>query len=192
MNKTLDKRTQIVEASLALFAERGFDGTTVPEIAVRANVGAGTIYRYFASKEALVNALFQDHLFRLHESFKQDFPQGADAREQFRHIISRLTEFAGTDLNALQFIDTHYYFRLLDEQSLAVYHKLMAFLDGFIHTGQQQGMIKNLPSDTLILMVFGAFLGMCKQQMTSIPFTDEQSLLQQADQCCWDMIAVHI
>ncbi|ANF97135.1 TetR/AcrR family transcriptional regulator [Paenibacillus bovis] len=191
MNKTLDKRAQIVEASLALFAERGFDGTTVPEIAERASVGAGTIYRYFSSKEALVNALFQDRLARLHEGFEQAFPQTGDPRAQFRHIIMRLTEFAGTDLNALHFIDTHYYFRLLNEQSLNVYYELMDFFDRFIRNGQQQGMIKNLPSHTLILMVFGAFLGICKQKMASGFTITDDALLQQADQCCWDMIAVH-
>jgi transposase len=32
---------------MQLFAERGYDGTTIPMIAEKANVGAGTIYRYF-------------------------------------------------------------------------------------------------------------------------------------------------
>jgi len=192
MNKTLDKRTQIVEASLALFAERGFDGTTVPEIAQRANVGAGTIYRYFSSKEALVNALFQDRLAKLHQAFEQDFPGSSDSRAQFHHIMSRLSRFAETDLNALHFIDTHYYFRLLDEQSLKIYRELFDLLDRFILSGQQQGMIKDIPAHTLILMVFGAFLGMYKQRMTSITMADEDALLRQVDQCCWDLIAVHI
>ena len=42
----------------ATFAERGYDGTTIPMIAEKAKVGAGTIYRYFENKEALVNSLF--------------------------------------------------------------------------------------------------------------------------------------
>ena len=47
-----DKREAVLGAALELFVERGFHGTTVPEIAERAGVGAGTIYRHFASKEA--------------------------------------------------------------------------------------------------------------------------------------------
>src|SRR5438067_8425981 len=42
-----DKREAIMSAALELFVERGFYGTAVPEIAERAEVGAGTIYRYF-------------------------------------------------------------------------------------------------------------------------------------------------
>ena len=51
-------------AALELFVERGFYGTAVPEIAERAGVGAGTIYRYFESKEALVNALYREQKLR--------------------------------------------------------------------------------------------------------------------------------
>ena len=47
--KESDKSTAILEAALALFAERGYDGTPVPLIAEKAGVGAGTIYRYFES-----------------------------------------------------------------------------------------------------------------------------------------------
>ncbi|MDI5791109.1 helix-turn-helix domain containing protein [Bacillus licheniformis] len=49
------------------FADRGFDAATIPMIADKANVGAGTIYRYFDSKEALVNVLFQDSVKRFKE-----------------------------------------------------------------------------------------------------------------------------
>src|SRR4051812_14698782 len=55
-----DKRESIMSAALDLFVERGFFGTAVPEIADRAGVGAGTIYRYFESKEALVNAIYRE------------------------------------------------------------------------------------------------------------------------------------
>src|SRR5262245_28981195 len=54
-----DKAEAIMAAALELFIKRGFYGTAVPEIAERAGVGAGTIYRYFESKEALVNAIYR-------------------------------------------------------------------------------------------------------------------------------------
>ena len=60
-----DKREAIMQAALELFVERGFYGTAVPEIADRAGVGAGTIYRYFESKEALVNALYREQKMRV-------------------------------------------------------------------------------------------------------------------------------
>ncbi len=49
-----------MKASLTLFTDRGFDATTIPMIAAQADVGTGTIYRYFDSKETLVNVLYQE------------------------------------------------------------------------------------------------------------------------------------
>jgi AcrR family transcriptional regulator len=47
-------RDAIIAATLALLAERGFQGTTIEAIAVRAGVGRNTIYRRWSSKEELV------------------------------------------------------------------------------------------------------------------------------------------
>jgi AcrR family transcriptional regulator len=57
-------RDEIADAAYALFAEAGFDATTVAAIAERAGVSERTFYRYFATKEhvALVNLTgFVDH-----------------------------------------------------------------------------------------------------------------------------------
>ena len=49
-----DKRQRIFAAAAALFAERGFDGVSTQEIAERADVAAGTVFRYAASKAELL------------------------------------------------------------------------------------------------------------------------------------------
>lgn len=69
-----NKQEDIFDAAMQLFAERGYDGTTIPMIAEKANVGAGTIYRYFENKEALVNSLFSKSMLQLSEMIKTDFP----------------------------------------------------------------------------------------------------------------------
>jgi AcrR family transcriptional regulator len=47
-------RTAVVEAALELFAERGFEATTVRDIAARAGVSTATATRYFPTKEAML------------------------------------------------------------------------------------------------------------------------------------------
>src|SRR3954464_442008 len=103
-----DKRRAILDAALELFAERGFHGTAVPEVAERAHVGAGTIYRYFESKEALVNALYRDQKMKMISALLTDFPSAALAREQFATIWGRMARFADENPNGFAFCELHH------------------------------------------------------------------------------------
>ena len=50
---------EIIEAALALFAERGFAATKLEDVAARAGIGKGTIYLYFPTKEDLFRAVLR-------------------------------------------------------------------------------------------------------------------------------------
>jgi AcrR family transcriptional regulator len=56
-----ENRERILVAARGLFAELGIDAS-VEEIATRAGVGMGTLYRRFPTKDALVDAIFEEHL----------------------------------------------------------------------------------------------------------------------------------
>src|SRR5512138_657276 len=54
-----DKQMQIMEAAEKLFSEKGFDGTSVRDIAEEAGVNLAMISYYFGSKEKLMQAIFR-------------------------------------------------------------------------------------------------------------------------------------
>ncbi|MDY6999317.1 MAG: TetR/AcrR family transcriptional regulator [Actinomycetota bacterium] len=54
MNSAEPVRDRLVEAAFALFEQRGFEGTSVGDIATKAGVGRTTLFRHFGSKEALI------------------------------------------------------------------------------------------------------------------------------------------
>ncbi len=58
-----DRREDILKASLHLFAERGFHGTSMRDIARAANITEGLIYHYFASKRDLFRAIIEEYSF---------------------------------------------------------------------------------------------------------------------------------
>src|SRR3546814_7964558 len=59
-------RTQIVEAAMALLSENETADFSADDIAIRAEVGRATFFRYFDSKEAaLVAAFYEQRLFAL-------------------------------------------------------------------------------------------------------------------------------
>jgi AcrR family transcriptional regulator len=69
-SKAARTRATILETALQLFRERGYDETTMRAIAASAGVSVGNAYYYFASKEHLIQA-FYDQAFVLHEAAAQ-------------------------------------------------------------------------------------------------------------------------
>ncbi len=55
------KKGAIVDAALALFVEKGIDGTTTKEIAAQAGTAEGNIYRHFKGKDDLAFRMFRDN-----------------------------------------------------------------------------------------------------------------------------------
>ncbi|MGD9736107.1 MAG: mycofactocin system transcriptional regulator [Solirubrobacterales bacterium] len=66
---------QIARVALELFAERGFEATTVEEIAAAVGVGRRTIFRYFPSKNDMVWGNFEWVLERLRTLLEESPPQ---------------------------------------------------------------------------------------------------------------------
>ncbi|WP_433194683.1 TetR/AcrR family transcriptional regulator [Nocardia sp. CA-107356] len=55
-----DKQSRIFEAAASLFAERGFEGVTTQEISDRADIAAGTLFRYASSKGELLLMVYNE------------------------------------------------------------------------------------------------------------------------------------
>jgi len=55
-------RERLLAAALAAFAERGSDDTSLEEIARRAGVGIGTLYRHFPTRQSLLEAVYRDQV----------------------------------------------------------------------------------------------------------------------------------
>lgn len=97
--KKAKTRRTIQEQALRLFAERGYDETTVEQIAEAAEVSPSTFFRYFPTKEALV--LRDDYAAVLHAALAAqpaDAPLGTVLRETFRTAFARLSLEEQSDL----------------------------------------------------------------------------------------------
>jgi TetR/AcrR family transcriptional regulator, fatty acid metabolism regulator protein len=56
----IDKRRQILDAAVRVFARQGFHSTRVADIADEAGVAYGLVYHYFKSKDEVLNELFSE------------------------------------------------------------------------------------------------------------------------------------
>lgn len=64
-------RERILEAAQQLFAEHGFDATTTRDIAQAAEIATGTLFNYFATKEAIVASLAAEAAAGAHQEFER-------------------------------------------------------------------------------------------------------------------------
>lgn len=62
-------KAEILQAALELFAEKGFENTSISAIARRAGLSQGLMYNYFASKDALLLAIFEKGWAEVQSSF---------------------------------------------------------------------------------------------------------------------------
>lgn len=85
--RSLDKRARLKTAGLALFGEKGYENTSIDEIARRAKLAVGSFYQHFRSKRQLLLALMDELLEKLSQLNVQ--PQAAtDVRAGLRALLS--------------------------------------------------------------------------------------------------------
>jgi AcrR family transcriptional regulator len=63
-------RNAILEAAETVFADRGFHGARIQDIAARAGIAAGTVYNHFAHKDDVLSALLEDRTGELLEQLE--------------------------------------------------------------------------------------------------------------------------
>ena len=93
--KAEETRERILDAALRLFRERGFDETTMRDIAAEAEVATGAAYYYFRSKEELVVAFYVRTAEEAREIVPKLLGRSGDLRKRLRALIDlKLKQFA--------------------------------------------------------------------------------------------------
>ena len=185
-----DKLNRIIEAATVAFAEKGFHGTTIPDVATSANVGAGTIYRYFTNKEDLVNAVFINSKTKLMLCLADGFDDTAELGLKIRFDLAwnNLCRFARENPEDFCFLEMQEHSKYLSKESKALERKVLAPLRLFAHQGQRNGDITSIPAMSLIAIVWGVFVGLFKADALGYTKVSDE-VLAEAGQACWKIIS---
>jgi TetR/AcrR family fatty acid metabolism transcriptional regulator len=82
--RVADRRTELLDAAVRVFAEKGFHATRVGDIAAEAGVAHGLLYHYFRSKEEVLDTVFRDTWSALVEETRRIEESDAPLHEQLR------------------------------------------------------------------------------------------------------------
>src|SRR6218665_459084 len=91
--KKIELRREIIDAAFECFAERGYHGTAVADIAARVGVGHGTFYRYFENKRDIVEHVITDLVEKMTNALTaENAPDAVDTLEDYRVQSARIGE----------------------------------------------------------------------------------------------------
>ncbi|MGY1649780.1 TetR/AcrR family transcriptional regulator [Geodermatophilus sp. SYSU D01119] len=91
------RREQLVAVGRAVFAERGYDGTSIEELAVRADVSKPVVYEHFGGKEGLYAAVVDREMQRLLDRFTAALAQGGGPRALLERAALVLLDYVEGD-----------------------------------------------------------------------------------------------
>lgn len=188
--KNSSKREEIINSALELIAEHGFHGAPMAMIAEKAGVGAGTIYRYFPSKDALIAELYHELEQKITDAIKDGYPAGGPTEECFLHIGNSLLKF---------FINNPLVFRYVEQYHNSPYgvsirrDRLRGKTDDknilrtVLEQGSVNGDVKELPLFVQFALSIGPLLMLARDHILGLSQLDDD-LITQTIKASWDSL----
>jgi len=107
ITKSEATKAKILEAALELFREQGFETATMRQIAGRADVATGAAYYYFASKDAIVLAFYDQAQREMQPRLDEVLLASKDLRERLRGVIEVKLEYFSASRRLLGALSGH-------------------------------------------------------------------------------------
>ena len=92
-----ERREQLILVGRGLFADKGFEATTVEEIAAKANVSKPVVYEHFGGKEGLYAVIVDREIQRLLGGINAALDEGEGARVLLEHATLALLDYIEAD-----------------------------------------------------------------------------------------------
>lgn len=172
-----DRRQDILEAGLKIFAQKGYNGSTTAEIARAAGVAEGTIFRHFTTKKELLIAVLEpkvlEGIIQLDKEHAEDTPT-----EFFRCFLrNRMALIKGNEaLFRLMFAEAQYHSEVREALFKGILGQGISIIKPWFDQGVARGDFKDLPFVPTIrsfmgmVMIYGLFghvmLGLSPEKTT--------------------------
>lgn len=185
--KVTDKRSAILSAALKVFAEGGVNGVPMPILAQQANVGTGTIYRYFESKELLVNELFREQKLAINQRLYGGLDLQRSPREVFDEVWRRMVLFTREAPDSYRFVELQDHRPYLDQASRTLEREALAPILAQYRALQKHGVFRSdMRAEVLMTLVWGAFVNLVKAERDGhVSLTDDD--IAAARDACWTL-----
>lgn len=151
--------SQILDAARRLFAERGYDATSVAGIAEQVGVVEGAVYRHFPSKRDLLNRVIRSFYEPLIESARSGIADIASPREQMRFLIRHQLRAMVHDTRMCRLIisEARAFDDYHESEVADLSRRYTSLLTTAFRSGVEQGEFRrDLPPDLVRDVVYGS------------------------------------
>ncbi len=156
MARSLTKRPDLVDAALTLFMQKGIKATTTRDIAIRAGISEGTIYRHFVSKDALAERVFEDNLEYFWLFLKGYLKRAKTPQEMLKAYVCGFFEFSRKEQRRYTFVIAAHQTELKKLSREKMKPKQM--LDKILRIGRKQGIFREMDDQLAGAMVMGTIM----------------------------------
>ena len=152
-----EKREQILQAAVRVFAAQGYESTRVGDIAKDAGVAYGLVYHYFGSKEAVLEAVFREAWGRLLAAVALAEETGETAAEQVELVVKIVLRAWRDDPNLVRLLVREITRSPHIQDELDEIGQAFASLQRIVVRGQEAGTFrKDVDAQLAAWMLYGA------------------------------------
>ena len=182
-------RQRLLRAAAELYTTIGYRATTTPEIAARAGVAEGTIYRHFKGKESLLNEVYRDAQRGGAELVGEvDIDMAVPPRDRLLAIARRIILEAKNDAARMRMLLQSREERLLDEQSRDAALEFQAALQQIVASGKSDGRVRSGPAD-LWASVWLALVAFAAERVSAGEWAPDHPQVALTLEAAWDAIS---
>jgi TetR/AcrR family fatty acid metabolism transcriptional regulator len=153
-DRQADRRRQILEAAVKVFARSGFHTSRVGDIAEEAGIAYGLVYHYFKSKEELLETIFRDTWTQMLARVREVEASGVPASEQVRQVTALLLRTWRRDPDLVRVLVREVTRSPHVQQEIEEITQAMTALEGIIRRGQESGEFRSELDPRLGAVVF--------------------------------------
>jgi AcrR family transcriptional regulator len=157
------RRAQILEAAIACFADKGYYGSSIDDIAARTGLSKGAIYHYFSSKREILLAVFEewsaDLLARWRSIGEQSGPLEALGRSA-QEALTLVDDVVPLYQAGLEFCSHAFQDDDLRRRVAAMYADARRHATGLIEGARQQGLIGEVNPRLMATVAIAMFEGL--------------------------------
>ena len=151
-------RDRILEAARRLFASQGFDGTTTRELAQKAGVAEGTLFRHFSNKKAILVEVATSGWVEILTDLLTELSEMGSYKAVAQVMRRRMWNMQkNADMMRVCFMEVQFHPDLRDRIQLEVVGKMTDVAEAFFQTAMDRGIYRQMDAKLVATVFLGMF-----------------------------------